>query len=294
MSKKILILGEGFLGTKLNSKLIEAGFNSLAVSPSHLKYKVDITIPTQLKTIFNSFKPDIVVLVAAITDVDFCEKNKDLASKINIEGVKNVVEACKSLGCKLIFISTDSVFDGKKGNYFESDQVNPINHYSLTKVEGEKLVSTLSDYLILRVAALYGFNHLVNRKTFVNWIIDSLKNGKKIDIVTDQMMCPTLIDDIGNAIISLVNQNEKGLFHCSGSEAVSKYDFAQKIAKVFDLDSSLIQETTSAILKQTALRPHNISLNISKLESKGIKMHGCLQGLKIMKKQMNELIELNK
>ena len=160
--------------------------------------------------------------------------------------------------------------------------------YAKSKLEGEKLVSSLPGHLILRTSTLYGFNHAEDKMNFAKWALTELKAGKGIKVVSDQKTNPTLIDDLAEASARLVELDEEGAFHCVGSEALSRYDFVKKIIEVFGLDASLLEETDSQTFVQKAKRPADSSLNIGKLESKGISMHDCLSGLQEMKRQMEE------
>lgn len=280
--KKVLIFGKGFLGTKLEEFLSSKGFECLSLSLSS-NPKTDISLFSDIENAF-SFNPDTVVLTAAISSPSFCEKNKDLAFKTNVEGAKNVSEACKSNYAKLIFFSTDAVFDGVKGNFKETDPINPANYYGYTKAEAEKLVQKLKNSLIIRTSALYGFNPLSSRKTFADFVLNSFNEGKEVEALSDQVFSPTFLDDLCNAVFHLLK--EKGVFHCSGSEAISRYSFAQKITQVFNFPSKLVKPITALELNNQNLKASDYSMNISKITKKGIEMHSCTEGLKLLKSQM--------
>jgi glucose-1-phosphate thymidylyltransferase len=285
--KKILIAGaEGLLGKKLRTILGEY----FVVIPTAIRpdkcIVLDILNQEQIKSVFSTYHPNVVVNAAAYTDVDACEDNKDLAYSINAVGPKNLAVACREFGAKLIQISTDFVFDGEKGNYTEDDAPCPKSHYGYTKLEGEKFVrKECENHIIFRTSQLYGHNFTKDKRVYVTWVIDELRKHKEITVVDDQWVSPTLIDDIAYAIKKLIDADERGLFNCVGSEKLNRFDFAVKIKEVFGLIGE-VKPTKSGIIKQKAHRPKDSSLKIDKLQSKGIQMSDVRTGLRILKEQM--------
>ncbi len=283
--KVILLIGKGFLGTKIVSVFSQKGIKIITAGiEDKVDYSLDITDEQSMIYLFKDLNPDIVFLAAGITNVDLCEVEQENAIEVNIEGTRNVVDACRAFNSKLVFFSTDYVFDGIKGNYTEKDKVNPINFYGKTKVQGEQIVQGLEGHLIARVSALYGFNSEKDKKTFVVYALEQLKQNKEIT-AANLINCPTLIDDIAEAIHFMLEKNFSGTFHLTGSEACSKKDLLLKICKVFDLNSSLVKEV-SLIQKWKAKRPVNTSLDITKIQLHGIKMSSVEEGLIRMKKEM--------
>jgi dTDP-4-dehydrorhamnose reductase len=282
--EKILVFGHGFLGTKLQDYFTDRGQEITCVSTSSSP-AVDITNSASVENAISSFNPDTIILVAALSNVRGCEENKEKARSINVTGTQTVVDACRNHGLRLVFFSSDAVFDGKKGQYTEHDTPHPVNYYGQTKWEAEQIVASLEGSLILRTAALYGYNSRVDKKAFFSWVLESLMNGEEIEVLSDQIFSPTLIDDVCVALYTLLEQNETGLFHCTGSESLSRYDFAVTFARVYGLDHTLVKETTAAQLKNHNLIASNFSLSIKKLENKGISMHSCTEGIGIMKRQ---------
>lgn len=282
---RVLIIGVGFLGTKLMSKFSNH-FEVYGTSFHNRKelFQLDICDKENMNSLFSKINPDIVIHTAAFSDVDKCEEDKEFARKINIEGIKNVINACRNFNSKLMFISTDFVFDGKKGDYTEEDLSMPLNYYGETKLEGERLIINSGvKYIIIRTAVLYGYNDKEDGSNFFKWVYESLKNGKKINVFTDQINSPTLIDDIAEVLIVLINKDKEGRFNVVGSETISRFDFAVKIADFFWFDKKLIKPIKSNQFKQKALRPRNVSLDISKIKRLGIKMNGVNSGLMVIK-----------
>ena len=291
MGQKLLVIGVGFLGQKLMSVFKARGFEVYGADTSgDENVKIDITDRQSVLGVFESVRPEVAVLTAGLTNVDLCQEDPALCSKVNVLGVENVVQAALNFNSKLVFISTDYVFDGLKGNYSEQDDLKPLSVYAWSKTEGEKIVSSLPDHLILRTSTLYGFNDAQDKMNFVKWVVNQLEGGSRIQIVSDQKTNPTLIDDLAEAIARLIELGEKGVFHSVGSEPISRYDFVKKIIHVFELDESLLEETDSRRFVQKAERPADSSLKITQIESKGIRMRDCLSGLREMKRQMQKQI----
>jgi dTDP-4-dehydrorhamnose reductase len=285
---RILVTGSsGLLGSKVVDKLSKI----YEVIPTYATKKIyensvklDICFPNEVKEIFNKYKPDITIHAAAITNVDACEIDKETAWLTNAIGTKNIAEACKEFNSKLIYISTDYIFDGEKGMYKEDDKPNPINYYGLTKLQGENFVKEIcKDWLILRPSTLYGKHDF--KKCFATWVIEELKQNKKLKIATDQFTSPTLTDDLVEIILKLIEKDEKGIFHASGRERISRYEFAMKIAEVFNLDKNLIQPVKMCDLEWKAKRPKDSSLDVTKI-SKIKKPLNIQEGLEILKKEL--------
>ncbi len=280
---RVLVIGAGLLGEefiKVAGKefVVYGTYHTQRVNMKNM-YKLDITNKKNTFELINKIKPDAIVHTAAYTDVDGCESNKETAYKINVKGTKNVATVAKSLNAKLVYISTDYVFDGKKGMYKEEDKPKPINYYGYTKLRGEEIVKEIcSNWIIARTCVLYG----KEKYNFVTWIINELKNSRNINVVTDQFITPTYNLDISQQILELIKKEKTGIFHTAGSERISRYDFALKIAEIFNLDNTLINRIKMEHLNWIAKRPRDSSLNTNKI-SKIKKPLAVGESLKIMK-----------
>ena len=226
--------------------------------------------------------PSVVVHTAAETNVDLCETDHEHARMINVEGTVNVAEVCAKSGARMIFISTDYVFDGIKGSYSEADQPNPISYYGHSKLEAERIVmSKLPNALILRTSVLYGWHP--SKLNFATWVIKGLRERETLKVVKDHINSPTLADNLAKAIRSAIERNSNGLLHVAGSERISRFDFARKTAKSFDLDESLLVPVDMCDLNWAAKRPRDSSLNVAKAEKElGIELFGVDRGLEEM------------
>ena len=235
----------------------------------------------------------LVLHLAAKTDVDGCQKDmrhgiNGQAWKINVEGTKNVINACARSGKKLIYVSTDFVFDGKKEKpYNEDDLPGPINWYGQTKYEGEKLVSQSSlPWVILRIAYPYRTNF--PKRDFVRVLTDKLKNREKLKLVADHIMTPTFVDDLSNVLDYVIRNNLTGVFHAVGSQFVSPFEAGVIMSDTFGFDKNLLQKTTrEEFFKNRAPRPFNLSLKNDKIQKLGIKMKSFEEGVLEVKKQLN-------
>ncbi len=292
MKPKIIGLGlSGLVGSRIVELLNEKyEFIDLSISKG-----IDISKKNTLEVIKNYKDAKFVLHLAAKADVDGCEKDKDLgqdgdAWKLNVEGVENVANLCKSESKKIIYISTDFVFDGtkKEGEYYiEEDTPNPINWYAKTKFEGEKVVQKSgAEYIIARLAYPYRAKFDI-KKDFVKAIIDRLQNGDSVKGVVDHIFCPTFIDDMALAFDKLIENNAAGIYHMVGSEALTPYDAAHKIADVFGFDKSLISKITrEKFFANRAPRPFNLALRNDKITKLGVRMKAFEEGLAEVKKQL--------
>jgi len=267
---KILITGaSGLLGSKMIALAREhykvlSTYNTKPLFPGSVK--MDITNESEVLHVFRKFRPKNVVHTAAETNVDKCETDKKHAWKINAAGTRNVAEASKEIGAKMVYVSTDYVFDGEKRLYREEDEPNPINYYGVTKLEGEKYVADLcKDYIIARTSVLYGWHPW--KSNFVKWVIESLRKGKQISVVNDHFNSPTLADNLAEILLEIIRKDLKGIYHTAGSERINRFDFTLKIAEIFNLDSSLVKPIKMSELKVwVAKRPRDSSLRVDKIQ----------------------------
>ena len=266
--KKILITGAfGQLGTSLckelsNESILAAG----RVIISTKKYKcieLDITNQRKVAEIIRNYKPDIIIHLAAMTDVDGCEKTPEIAFDVNVKETENLLTSFKG---KFIYISTDYVFDGEKGPYFEDDKVNPMSVYGKTKLYGENLVQQSDiDWVILRSNIIFSYSDRT-KASFVNWVVDSLKKRQMITVVNDQWNNPTWTNDLAKVISKIIEKDINGLYHYGGRDYLNRLEFAKMIASTFGLDGSLIKPITTSELNWLAQRPLKSGLYTNKIE----------------------------
>ncbi|MFH1850132.1 MAG: SDR family oxidoreductase [archaeon] len=238
--------------------------------------QLDITDRKAVMAFIGMKRPRLVIHADGITDVNHCDAKPEHAESVNVDGTANLIEACKLTGSKLIYVSTDFVFDGKKGGYSEEDAPHPVNVYGRTKLDSEKLIiGSGLDYLIARTAVLYG---AYADPKFVRFVIEKLKKNEKISIVTDHIRTPTLVDDVASALVRL--RTRTGLFHVAGPVSYSMHEMACIIAGTFGFDRSLIYSIESSALTEAAPKPKDTSLNTGKIRQLGIRMRDFESGLK--------------
>lgn len=285
------ILGTGLNGL-VGSRIVELLSGKYEFENLSRSSGVDITNENQVLEKITNSDAQIVLHLAAKTDVDGCEKDKELgeegeAWKINVLGTQNVANACLATNKKLIYISTDFVFDGEKEVYYEEDIPDPINWYAQTKYEGEKIVQNLkTPWVIARIAYPYRANF--TKIDFFRAIKKRLQEGLPVAGVTDHIFTPTFIDDIAFVIDALIKNTSQGIFHAVGSQSLTPYDAALLIAKTFDLDQNLISKTTrEEFFKDRAQRPFQLALKNDKITESGVRMKTFEEGLREVKKQIS-------
>lgn len=292
MSDKIVVAGaRGLLGQKTME--IFRRESEYELIPCEIRagsegfVELDITDRQKVMDTVGSIKPAVIINAAAFTDVDRAEIEREIAYKVNATAVGYLAEAAHIFNAKLVHISTDYIFNGRKGNYAEDSLPDPVDYYGKTKLAGENLAkSQLSDLAILRTQVLYGFGEGV-KKNFVLWVLEKLSKSERFSVVTDQIGNPTLADELAFAVLKVVKKRATGVYHVSGFETMSRHEFARQIAEVFGFDASMISTTTSDKLMQKAKRPMNSSFICLKAQTDlGINMPSVRDSLSLMKQQM--------
>lgn len=227
--------------------------------------KVDISDKTQVKKI-KDVNPDLIVHCAAYVNVDGCEQKPDYAYQSNVIGTENIVNISEEVGCYLIHISTDAVFDGKKGNYSENDKTNPINVYGKTKLEAEEIVKKSDTNHCIARTNIYGWNKL-NKFSIAEWMIDKLSKNEELPSFKDVTFTPILVNNLSVALFEIFDKKINSVLNVSGSESCNKLEYAKTISHVFNYNEELIKPISVDDLNLPAKRGKNISLNTSKAQS---------------------------
>lgn len=297
IKKRILIVGSnGMLGQRLtefyrkkeNVELYLTSAEDFSYFEGLDYSQLDIRDKSAVKAVIMNFFPDTVINVAAYTNVDGCETNKELAWKINVEGVKNLALYSQGIDAHLIHISSDYVFDGKNGPYTEEDKPNPISYYGRTKLASENVLKASgAKHAIVRTNVLFGPARF-GRPDFVKWVVNSLRDKKQIKIVTDQFGNPTYLDDLVDGLVSIETLETEGLYNIGGRDFLTRFEFTEEIAEFFDLDKSLITPIKTADLKQAARRPLKSGLITDKAERElNYNPRSIKKALSEMKKELN-------
>ena len=271
MSKRILITGSsGQLGSSVLNQLY-GKFELLATDISNNKSitlnipfdNLDITDLEQIKSTLANFNPNVIINLAAFTDVDACELDPDKAYLLNTKSVEMLLN---NYNGQFIQISSDYVFDGNNGPYSENDNTNPLSVYGKTKLEAEKILQKNGKYwCILRTNVLFDYYN-GTKASFIKWVIDSLKLNKSVNVVDDQWNNPTWTHNLAEIIELVINKNVEGIYNYGGVDYLNRFEFAQIIADIFHLDKSLILPITSNSLNQAAPRPLKGGLKTDKIE----------------------------
>jgi len=225
---------------------------------------LDISDGAQVRDYFRRVQPQTVFLTAALTHVDYCEAHPEETFRVNVDGTKNVAGEAARYGSRLVFYSTDYIFDGKNGPYDEQAQPCPVSVYGKSKLEGERVIQeALEDYLILRTTIVYGWNR--RSKNFAMQVYQNLLAGTPMQVPEDQVGNPTLVDYLAEASVRLVQQKARGVVNVVGKDLLSRAEFGKALARVFGADPKLILPVATPDLKQHAERPLRGGLKVEKL-----------------------------
>lgn len=294
---KILITGaNGLLGQKTVQMFAKESSHELILTDIQDKaedgqgfgyFPLDITKKDDVKEAVRKHAPTIIINTAAYTNVDGCETERELSWRVNVDAVKHFIIASRIHNSKIIHISTDYVFDGKFGSYDESSKPNPLSYYGKGKLASENaLVTSGVSHAIVRTMIIYGTGKNL-KLNFALWLIEMLKNNRPVTIVDDQFGQPTIVDDIALGLLRIVDRNKSGLYHISGSEYMSRLDFAIKLAEIFEFDKKLILPGKTSDLNQAAPRPMNSSFILLKAETElGLNTLNATEGLYLIKSQI--------
>ncbi|MDG6928023.1 MAG: dTDP-4-dehydrorhamnose reductase [Nitrososphaerota archaeon] len=266
---KVLVTGAGGL---LGKRIIEAfrGHEIIGVyntsKPETPRFIMNDLSRLDLGFIVDE-KPDAIIHAAAMTDVDGCEENPELAKLINYEVTRGIASAAEKARSFLVYISTDYVFDGESGNYREDDEPKPVNVYGTTKLMGERAVKELEEYLVARTSTPYGSNNASGKDNFAQWVIKKLNLKEEIKVVMDQFTSPTLNTNFALMLRESVEKGARGTIHLADRSRMSRYQFAVKLAERFQLEAKLIKPVSMSEIKWKARRPRDTSLNVEKATS---------------------------
>ena len=262
MKRIILVIGaRGMLGRDLMG-ILQSSLPNDGVIGWDIE-EIDIRKEEETVTKIEKLRPEIVIHIAAYTDVDGCELDEEKAFAVNAEGTKHVALAASRCRAKVVYLSTDYVFDGNRREpYLESDLPHPLNVYGLSKLKGEQYVQEwVKDFLIIRTQWLYGRYG----KNFVASILRQAREKEILSIVNDQIGSPTCTADLAKAISVLIQFNGQGIFHVASSDLCSWYTFGQAILKLSGKDKVRVIPISSQELGRPAVRPFYSVLNCQKL-----------------------------
>lgn len=293
MTKVLFTGATGLLGRYFFSNIppgyeVVGTFNTNNFSKRKDFIKLDITNKDEVLKIFKEVKPDVVVHAASLGNVDYCETHKKKAYDVNVLGTKNVLSACKQIGAKIIFTSSNAIYDGENPPFSENSPINPLDVYGKTKIEGEKLIEKSNvPFVILRLMTMYGWPQYGGRNNPVGWVIEELQNKRKINVVSDIFNNHLYAGQAADIVWQLIKKNKRNeIYNIAGGECISRYELALRVAEVFNLDAPLIKPVTSNFFKSIAKRPKNTCFNTAKIEKDfNYKPLDINSGLRLMKNE---------
>lgn len=258
LPEKVLVVGAGFLGSNVVREFRDYIVTQTNLTKIQDSCILDITDKKKVMDCFERVKPNIVINCAGNTEIDFLEKNAHVAYSINADGVRNLAVASERSKARLIHISTDGVFDGTRGNYTEEDEPNPINVYARSKLRGEEQIAkNCSNHVVIRTN-FYGYHP--QSKFLFNSILSKLRKKEQIIGFDDVVFTPLEVSNLSQLISEVAFSNYVGILNLSSNESITKYQFCCSIAKMFDLDLSLIRRGFIDNAGFIAKRPKNTSL----------------------------------
>lgn len=260
---KVLVTGvKGQLGYDVVNELEKRGHTAIGTDVEEM----DITDAEKVREVLNAEKPDAVIHCAAYTAVDAAEDNVELCRKINAEGTENIAKACKELGCRLLYVSTDYVFNGEGERPWEpDDEREPLNVYGQTKYEGELAVEKyVEKFFIVRIAWVFG----INGKNFIKTMLRLGEDHDELTVVADQIGSPTYTYDLARLLVDMIGSDKYGRYHATNEGLCSWYDFAVEIFRQAGMDVR-VRPVTSEEYPAKAKRPHNSRMDKAKLEENG-------------------------
>lgn len=269
MASKVLVVGgTGLVGNALVRAWTARGHETAAATyhchPSPGFLRLDMQDEAAVRQVLERFRPQVVAVPAANPHVDYCETHPEETRKVNVLGTLNVARAARDAGARMVFYSSDYVFDGVKGEYTETDPPRPLNEYGRQKAETEAGVLAADPRnLVLRTSGAYGWQW--EPKNFVLQVRTRLAAGQRMTVAGDLLYNPTYVENLAEVTADLVEAGAGGIFHAVGAEAVTRYDFAMLVAETWGLDGGLLESVPSARFSSPTPRPKQSSLRTDKI-----------------------------
>lgn len=297
--KTVLVTGSnGLLGQKITEKIVREGgvkliatakgANRYPVADGYVYAEMDILNPQEVRSVVEQYRPDAIIHTAAMTNVDTCETEKELAYQLNVAAVQTLIDVCEAFDIQLVHLSTDFIFDGAAGPYDEEAEPNPLSYYGQTKLEAEELLKKSKiKWAILRTIIVYGIVSDMSRSNIVLWAKGALEKGNPLNIVNDQWRMPTLAEDLADCCLLAVEHDAQGVFNVSGKDMMSISELVARVADFWGLDKSLINEISAATLNQAAKRPVRTGFILDKAMTQlHYQPHSFEEGLAIVDEQL--------
>ena len=221
----------------------------------------DPLVPAQLTQLFHEVKPEAVIHTAALADIDYCQTHPESARAVNVDLTRALADLCRATGAKLVFCSTDTIFDGEHAPYDEDARPGPINFYAETKVEAEQVAARLgAQAVIARLSLVVGLPLLGAGNSFLPRMIASFKDARPVAATEHEVRTPVDVITVGRALLELAAGNQQGIFHLAGHDRLNRFEIAQKIAARFGFPKELVTAQAVAASPGRAARPRDVSL----------------------------------
>lgn len=254
--------------------------------PEFPSFDLDVSKKSQVEKLIRKLKPNCIIHLASLSNVDFCERNPQKADKVNVNGTNNVFKVSVSAGAKVLLSSTNGVFDGKNPPYNESQKPNPIHTYGKTKLAAENIIKHASQNLIVRLITMYGWAPKGARKNPVTWTLDKLKRKETLNMVNDNFVNPLYAPQAADAIWQLIVSQENGVFHIAGRTRVNRYRWTIETAKIFGYPTDNIHPVDSSFFPDIVPRPQDTTFITDKIQNSiSWKPLSLKKGLALMKKE---------
>ena len=270
-SERVLLIGaSGQLGCALERKFSTGTL--VSASNQHTRsgdLSIDLGDFEATEAVLRSVRPDVILVAGAMCHLERCVKEPELCNRINTLGPGRVAQYASENNARVVFFSTDHVFDGVKNSYVESDSVNPLNVYSRSKARAEELLQKVlpQSHLIIRTGWVYGPD--IQRRNFILRLIDQLSDGKEVSVPSDQWGSPTYTDDLAETTHYLLSHNAVGVFHATGPDLCDRVSLARKVCDEFSLDQNLVISRATKETPQIAERSLRVLLDCGKLREFG-------------------------
>jgi len=273
MRKRLLVTGgNGFVA----GSVIAQGLGSWEIHalsrgcpsierPNLFWHQVPITDPHALGSAFSRIKPAAVIHAAAIADIDYSQAHRDEARQVNVVATRHLADLCRKTDTRLVFTSTDTVFDGLQGGYVEDDPPRPVNFYGETKAEAERIIAKPDgNGAIARLALVMGLPVIGQGNSFLARMIASLKEGRKVGVPPEEIRTPIDVITLGRALLELAGNDVRGVIHLAGNDVLNPLDMVKRIAIKLGYPPELIVPSDVSKIPNRAPRPRDVSLNNAK------------------------------
>lgn len=265
---KFLVTGStGLIGRQIIRDLEERNHDvyscyNVETPESGIATHLDLTKRENIINVVQDIRPDVIIHLAAMTDVELCEIQRDLAVLINTKSTEVLAKESAKQDAFFVYMSTDYVFDGKDGMKTEKDSPNPLSFYGKSKLDGENMLNNLlSSHVIIRTSTPFGFHP--KKKSFPVWVKENLELKKEIPVLIDQYTSPTFVPNLSKMLIEVVTKQMTGIIHLAGATRISRYKLAEIVADKLGFDKTLLKPTKIAEMKWNAPRPQDSSLDVS-------------------------------